>query len=188
MATEASIVWDDRPAELLGAVLRAGGADGMPASASGRLRAATEYLRRSRRMVAVDEAQHLGPRCLGAIKTLVNQSPGEWLLLGVPTLRRRLDLAAYEEARQLSTNRLAESVRLALERGDVERYLQHKFPTAARRELKAGAAVIRDAALRSGNWAFVRDATRIALEMAPEGTEPTAQTLAEAAGAAAARR
>ena len=185
---EASIVWDDRPGELLGAILAAAGADGMPPSGPLRLASAVDFLRRSRRMVAVDEAQHLGPRCLGTIKTLVNQSPGEWLLLGIGTLRRRLDLAAYEEARQLSTNRLAESLRLGLTREDVTRYLVHAFAGADKKELKAGAALIRDAAERSGNLAFVRDAAQQARAMTAEGEQPTVTIFSEAVRAVSARR
>ena len=188
IALEASIVWDDRPGELLGALLEAGGADGMPSSGPLRLAAAVEFLCRSRRMVAVDEAQHLGPRCLGAIKTLVNRTPGEWMLLAMGTLRRRMDLAAYEEARQLSTNRLAESVRLGLTQDDVARYIAHAFPAADKKDIKAGAALVRDAAQHAGNWSFVRDAVQQARDMTPEGQQPAVLTFSEAAGAVSARR
>ena len=188
VALEASVVWEDRPGELLGAILESGGADGLPPSGPQRLARAVDFLRRSRRMVAVDEAQHLGPRCLGTIKTLVNQTPGEWLLLGIPTLRRRLDLAAYEEARQLSTNRIAESVRLGLTADDVASYLAHAFPTVKKAQLKAGAALVRDAAAKAGNLAFVRDAALQAQAMTPEGEEPTAQIFAEAVRAVSGRR
>lgn len=188
VALEASVVWEDRPGELLGALLEAGGADGLPPSGPQRLERAVDFLRRGRRLVAVDEAQHLGPRCLGTVKTLVNRTPGEWLLLGIPTLRRRLDLAAYEEARQLSTNRLAESVRLGLTADDVGRYLAHVFPAATKAQLKAGAALVRDAAVKAGNLAFVRDAADQAQAMTPEGEVPTAQIFSEAVKAVSARR
>lgn len=188
VALEASVVWDDRPGEFLGALLEAGGADGLPPSGPQRLARAVDFLRRGRRLAAVDEAQHLGPRCLGTIKTLVNQTPGEWLLLGIPTLRRRLDLAAYEEARQLSTNRLAESVRLGLTADDVARYLAHVFPTVKKAQIKVGAALVRDAAAKAGNLAFVRDAARQAQAMTPEGEEPTDKIFAEAVMAVSARR
>lgn len=185
---EASVVWEDRPGELLGAILAASGAEGLPASAPARLAAVTKWLRKSRRMIAVDEAQHLGPRCLGTIKSLVNATPGEWLLLGIGTLRKRLDMDAYQEARQLTTNRLSEALRLGLTREDVARYLAHVFPAAAKADIKAGAAIVRDAAEDAGNMAYVRDAARQARDMTAEGESPTAQVWAEAVKAVNARR
>jgi type II secretory pathway predicted ATPase ExeA len=188
VALEASVVWEDRPGEFLGALLEASGANGLPSSGSQRLARAVDFLRRGRRMVAVDEAQHLGPRCLGTIKTLVNLTPGEWLLLGIPTLRRRLDQADHEEARQLSTNRLFESVRLGLTDDDVARYLAHVFPTVKKAQIKVGASLVRAAAAKAGNLAFVRDAARQAQAMTPEGEEPTDKIFAEAVLAVSGRR
>ena len=188
LCVEASVVWEDRPGELLGAILTASGADGLPSGQAVRLERVREYLRKSRRMVAVDECQHLGPRCLGAIKTLVNGTPGEWLLLGMGTLSKRMASDAYQEARQLATNRLSEAVKLGLTREDVAAYLCHVFPQADRKALKAGAALVRDAADNCGNMAFVRDAARQAADMLGEGEQPTAQVFAEAVKAVSARR
>lgn len=188
MRVEASTVWEDRPGSLLGAILKTLGAAGLPASAEQRLERVIDLLGRSRRMMAVDEAQHLGPRLMGTIKTLVNQTPGEWVLLSMGTLRGRMDLDAYQEARQLLTNRLCEVVVLKLTREDVERYLRHSFPSADRRQLKAGAALLRDAADNQGNLSFVRDAVTVIRDMTAEGEQPTAQTIAEAVKAVAAKR
>ena len=104
------------------------------------------------------------------------------------TLSKRLTYEAYQEARQLATNRLCEAVRLGLTREDVAAYLAHVFPQADRKQLKAGAELVRAAADNCGNMAFVRDAARQAADMTGEGEQPTAQVFAEAVKAVSARR
>ena len=188
LCCEASVVWEDRPGELLGAILLATGADGLPSGQAVRLERVVEYLRKSRRMVAVDECQHLGPRCLGTIKTLVNATPGEFLLLGMGTLSRRMASDAYQEARQLSANRLCEALKLTLTCEDILCYLDHCFPKADKASLKKGAAIIRPAEDNAGNMAFVRDAARQTRDMLAEGAEPTPEVFAEAVKAVSARR
>lgn len=177
---EASVVWGDSPNELLGDLLLRAGAAGLPPTMSQRMERATAYLRSSRRMIAVDEAQHMGPRCLGTIKTLVNRTPGEWLLLSQNTLRRRLDMDAYQEARQLSENRLMEIIQLMLSADDVERYLRHLFPSADRAQVATGAEIMRAAADGNGNMSFVRDASETARNMLAPGEELMAHIISEA--------
>ncbi len=184
---EASDCWADAPGAMLAALLRALGCADVPTSRAERLSTAVDLLGRSRRCCVVDEAHHLGPHCLNTLKTLVNQTPGEFLLACIPTLWARLESKSYLEARQLTTNRLAERVKLALSQADIVRYLRHALPDAAEAALKAGARLIHPAALGHGNFAFVRDVAGAVRRLAADG-QPDAKIFADAVEAAAARR
>jgi DNA transposition AAA+ family ATPase len=186
---EASDAWGDSPTALLGALLRALGVGDVPSGRAELLLRAVEALGRSRRCTVVEEAHHLGKRCLNTLKTLVNQTPGEFVLVAIPTLWSRLEGAAYQEARQLTTNRLSERVRLHLHEADIVRYMA-AYPFAQRPDaatLKAAAKLARPVAEAHGNMAFVRDFARIAAQLAGEEA-PAVQTFADAAQAAQRRR
>lgn len=185
--TEASDCWGDSPAALLGAILRALGCSDFPAGRVDRLEKVIDLLCRSRRCLVVDEAHHLGPHCLNTLKTLVNQTPGEFIVAAIPTLWSRLEGKAYMEARQLTTNRLAERVKLDLSELDIVRYLRHVLPEADEAALKAGAKVIRPTALGNGNMAFVRDVSGAIRRLAPDG-KPDVKLISDAVNAAAKRR
>jgi DNA transposition AAA+ family ATPase len=192
VTVEASDAWGDRPAALLGAVLRALGVGELPVGTVARLEKCQELLGISRRCVAVDEAHHLGPHCLNVVKTLVNTTPGEWILVAIPTLWSKLETKSYQEARQISTNRLSERIRLELAEADIERYMARAFevdgsPRADAAALKAAAKIIRPAAQVAGNFAFVRDACRCLREIAG-GQDLTAQHAADAVTSAGKRR
>ena len=184
---EACDAWGDRPAALLGAMLRATGCEGMlPSGATARLEALQERLCTSRTCVAVDEAHHLGPHCLNTIKTLVNTTPGEFVLVAIPTLWGKLESQAYMEARQLSTNRLAERVKLQLEVADVAEYLRLSRPEAWPKAAAArrAASLILPSARQSGNMAFVRDVARLL----PSSGEISPEAVAQAVSEVCARR
>ena len=185
---EAGTVWQDRPGELLGAILKAAGYEGNVQGTTERMVKVQEILRKSRRCVAIDEAHHMGPHCLGTIKALVNSTPGEFLLAAMATLWHRMESGAYQEARQISTNRLCERVRLALTNEDIGKYLAHVFPRADKAALKKGSALIRPAADNCGNMAFVRDVARQTRDMLEENAQPTPEVIAEAVKAVSARR
>lgn len=192
VTVEASDAWGDRPSALLGALLRALGVGELPQGTVPRLERCQELLGVARRCVAVDEAHHLGPHCLNTVKTLVNVTPGEWILVAIPTLWAKLETRSYQEARQLSTNRLSERIRLELTERDVERYLARALdqpggPKADPAALRACAKVIRPAAVACGNLAFVRDCAK-ALSASCSGQELTAQAASDAVAASARRR
>lgn len=157
---EASDVWADSPNAFLGAILRALGVTELPAGRVQRLEDVQQRLSISRRCLVVDEAHHLGPHCLNTVKTLVNTTPGEFILVAIPTLWNKLQAHAYQEAKQIATNRLSERVKLTLDEADVRTYLAKRFPDAAAADLKTAARIIRPSALLSGNYAFVRDVCR----------------------------
>ena len=157
---EASDVWADSPNAFLGAILRALGVTELPAGRVQRLEEVQARLAISRRCLVIDEAHHLGPHCLNTVKTLVNTTPGEFILVAIPTLWNKLQAHAYQEAKQIATNRLSERVKLTLDEADVRTYLAKCFPDAAAADLKTAARIIRPSALLSGNYAFVRDVCR----------------------------
>ena len=157
---EASDVWADSPNAFLGAILRALDVAELPAGRVQRLEDVQQRLSISRRCLVVDEAHHLGPHCLNTVKTLVNTTPGEFILVAIPTLWNKLQAHAYQEAKQIATNRLSERVKLTLDEADVRTYLAKRFPDAAAGDLKTAARIIRPSALLSGNYAFVRDVCR----------------------------
>ena len=175
---EASDVWADSPNAFLGAILRALGVTELPAGRVQRLEEVQSRLSISRRCLVIDEAHHLGPHCLNTVKTLVNTTPGEFILVAIPTLWNKLQAHAYQEAKQIATNRLSERVKLTLDEADVRLYLAKRFGAEAPRSdmgkganreaprsdmaaaLKVAAKIIRPAALLAGNYAFVRDVAR----------------------------
>lgn len=156
---EATVVWDDNPNALLGAALDALGVKEQAISREGRLRQLLAKLRQARTALAIDEAHHMGPDCLNACKTIVNQTPGEVILLALPTLWRRLERGAYEEVKQLLGNRLAERIKLGkLREADVRKLLARRL---GHEDPKSVAAVLERAAALSaegkphGNLSFV---------------------------------
>lgn len=178
---EASDVWADSPNAFLGAILRALGVAELPGGRVQRLEDVQARLSLSRRCLVVDEAHHLGPHCLNTVKTLVNTTPGEFILVAIPTLWNKLQAHAYQEAKQIATNRLSERVKLALDEADIRTYLGKRFPDAAPADLKVAARIVRPSALLAGNYAFVRDVARELRDLAPE-------SVSRAVTAVAARR
>ena len=155
---EATEVWNDSPMSMLGAFLIAMGVKEIPYNQTDRLRLVIDLLSQSRRGVLLEEAHHLGPRLLNTIKTLVNNTPGEFFLFAVDTLWRKLERAAYEEARQLSQNRLAERIVLPenLMPSDVEKFLTRRIKWA-HGDIAQAVKLVLDKSATYGRFAFVRD-------------------------------
>lgn len=189
LVVEATDCWGDSPAAMLGAVLRAFDPRGeLPTGRVERLEKTLEKLNTSRRCLVIDEAHHLGPHSLNVLKSLVNQTPGEFVLVCIPTLWARLEGSAYMEARQLTTNRLSERVRIDLTEADIGRYLRHAFDGIDAATVAAAAKLIRPAALAAGNFAFVRDTCHAARRMLAGDKAPDIKTFADAVAAAQRRR
>jgi len=169
LLVEVSAAWGDSVTAMLGQILREFGVQEMSNGRADRLEAVVEKLKTSRRCLALDEAHHLGPRTLNTVKTLVNRTPGEFVLLTLPTLWRRLERQAYEEARQLTTNRLAERIKLKLTIGDITKILTRRVP-ALSGDVKQAAKLIGVRAPQYGNLAFVRDVSKRLANMS-DGTE-----------------
>ena len=169
--TEASEVWADSPMAFLGAVLRATGDKNPPYNTVVRQQKVEEHLKLGRVCLIVDEGHHLGPRCLNTIKGLLNNTPGEFVVLALYSLWKRLEREAYEEVKQLTGNRLAIRIQLRLQNSDVLKMLQRRLTWIdqdGEKSLEASKAVtlLTEKAPRYGNLAFVREVCKQAAEMA----------------------
>lgn len=154
---EATDVWGDNPNSFLGAVLDALGVRDQPSGRDARLRKVVAKLSARRVALAIDEAHHLGQKCLNTAKTLINATarsahPCEVILLALPTLWRRLERAAFEEVKQLLGNRLAERIKLGeLRESDVRKVLARRMRVE---DPRSAGAVLKEARSR-GNLSFV---------------------------------
>ncbi len=110
----------------------------------------------------------MGPRCLDTVKTLVNRTRGEFVLMAMATLWDRLGTRAYFEARQIGTNRLSERVVLELTLGDIVQYLANALPSQlSDDDLATAARLLLPPSIQSGNFAFVRDVTDLLADVSP---------------------
>lgn len=179
--TEAEETWRDSLNAMLGGLLRALGARHVPASSEGRMDALKTRLQTSRTALIIDEAHHMGPRALNALKTLINQTPGEFVLLCLPALWERLAKEAYQEARQLTLNRMRERIHLdAITATDAARFIERRVPCidgAAR----AAADLARANATPRGGFAWLAACAREATRIEASDTETFARALARAA-------
>lgn len=148
-------------------------------SAASKQRAIITELKQTRRCLCLDEAHHLGPRCLDVLKALINQTPGEFVAFAMPTLWNRLKQSAYEECRQLTGNRLAERVSLELKPTDIAKLLTQRLGLTA--EAPTAAKLLADAAARHGNLAFIRDVITRVRKANKGGEEPTVELITQAA-------
>jgi DNA transposition AAA+ family ATPase len=162
---EATVAWGDRPRALLCAILTALGVKEHPVAEADCMIKAIEKLGESRRGILIDEGHHMGPRCLNAIKTVINQTYSEVIVFAMKTLWNRLERAAYEECRQLTGNRLAERIRLELRERDVERILEGRLKLGKPDMKKAVEVCMIQAPLR-GNLGFVREVCKRARSQA----------------------
>ena len=165
--SEADETWRTSLNAMLGGLLRALGVQEIPTSADERKTKLLATLGDT--CLIIDEAHHLGLPALNMVKTLLNQTGVKIVFLCIPTLFRRLESLAYEEARQLTKNRLAERVRLgAPSAKDVESFLSRRLkwvPGA----MEPCAAKLADLAAAHGFWNFVNLVARAAMAEAKNG-------------------
>lgn len=111
---EARTTWAKSAAPMLEAILVAHGKDSkaLPISANHKLTEALDLLSRSRTCVMIDEAHHMGLDALNTCKSIINATPGEVVLLAMDTLWRKLEWASFEDARQLTQNRLCARIQV----------------------------------------------------------------------------
>jgi DNA transposition AAA+ family ATPase len=172
---EATVGWGDSPGAMCNAILKACGVKEVPPSIYERTEKVIELLAEGsrRRCLMVEEAHHMGVRCLNLLKTLINRTPGEFVLLTYPTLWARLEQRAYHEARQLTGNRLAERIRLQVDAADVKKFVSRRVPNAVKTLNGKFDQVIQllvARAPRHGNLGFVREVCDRVLTVS-EGTD-----------------
>lgn len=180
----ASRVWKDKPMALLSEIWAALGKNGGLGFGRVALKNVEDALKANRIAVAIDEAHYLGPEQLNTITTLVNSTPGEFILAGQPTLWSRLenDRGAYYEARQLTKNRLSCRIRVAdLADGDPEvRYLLERRLPWLGSDAEKGAAMMMRHAAGNGNLGMVRNVIERCEEAIDEGAPQAWETFAQA--------
>jgi DNA transposition AAA+ family ATPase len=167
LTIEANVAWNDSPQAMLGAILFEFGKKDVPFT--DRLSKTIEHLNKARRTLAIEEAHHLGPRCLNLVKTLVNQTTAEFLLIAIDTLWRKLETRAYEEAKQLTGNRLADKINLgrAVRESDVRKMLERRITNWENGDIKKAVHIVSEKANGStGLYAFIRETCKRANEKA----------------------
>jgi len=181
--TEATDLWRNgktATSAMLGDILRALGVSDAPASSTQKLEKCVDTLNQTRVCLGIDEAHHCGPTALNLLKTLVNRTPGEFLLGAMGTLWRRLETQTYEEARQLTQNRLYERVRLAAAaREDVEALLTRRLPSMSC-DRQAASRAVADAAANRGGLKFVAKVAAAAKTLAAEDGAVDMETIGKA--------
>jgi DNA transposition AAA+ family ATPase len=181
ISLECMKAWNDNPNAFLGDLMLA---LGLPINADAnaayqKQRRVIEHLSASRACILLDEGHHLGPRCLDVLKALINRTPGEFILFAMGTLWNRLKQAAYEECRQLTGNRLAERVRLALTDRDISLLLTTRL-SLPKAEAATATALLREPAAKHGNLRFIADVI-LRVRKAAKGTEATVELITAAA-------
>lgn len=167
---EADETWKESPNAMLGGLLRALGVKEIPQSSEARKTKLVEYLLANPSCLLLDEAHHLGPRTLNLVKTLLNQTACQFVFLAIPTLFRKLESAAYEEAKQLTHNRMCERVRLAgPTAAETVKFLERRLKFEAD-ALKPCAAVCSERAPQYGHWNFVNLVARKCRQLVGKGT------------------
>ena len=143
----------------------------------------------ARRCLVIDEAHHLGPKTMNVVKTILNQTPGEIVLLAMGTLWRRLEMpgAAYEEAKQLTLNRMSERIRFdGVDDTDVARLVERRLGLTGA-DAGGVARTLAAEARQFGNLNFVVSVCRRARRKAGKDAV-TADHVAKAVAAEKARR
>lgn len=158
--------WKDSLSAMTGGLLIALNQPDIPVGADARKRKLIDLLKQTPCCLVLDEAHHLGPRTLNLVKSLINQTECQFVWLAIPPLLRRLESNAYEEARQLTRNRLCERVKLSSpDQSDTEKFITRRLNLSAD-AAKPMAKTLCERAQNYGNWNFVdlvcRKAKRLA--------------------------
>lgn len=119
-------------------------------------------LRDRKLLLIINEAHHMGPRTLNMLKTIINQTPTIIVLECIPTLLTRLLSSSYEEAIQLTGNRLCERVYLSSPPPDeILMMLERRGVKFADPEVRnAAAKTLATEAPNFGNWRYVSQVAR----------------------------
>lgn len=130
-----------------------------------------DTLKERKLVLIINEAHHLGPRGLNMVKTILNQSPTVVVLECIPALLTRLLSGSYEEAVQLTGNRLCERVYLAPpSAAEILLLTERRGVKFADKETANSAAkALSGQAPMFGNWRYVSQVTRKLREATQRG-------------------
>lgn len=161
ISLRATVTWADAPMALMAALLKRLGDDSPPSNQAERFTLCVEKLKATRRAVFLEDAHHLGPRCLALIIAFIDETPGEWLLAAVDSLWAKIQTRAYQEIEQLRFNRLAEKITLGrvVRDTDVQKLLERRVTWSVdpKVAIKSVLALLVDKANAHGRLAFVRE-------------------------------
>lgn len=132
-------------------------ADGLPVSFAQRKKKLFDALNERKRILIIDEGQEMGPFCLNLLKSIINQTPTVVLLCVIPTIFRRLESKSYEDAIQLTGNRLYERVRIpSPEPAEVGKFLDRRGISFADEKTRQEAiGKLCEKAPYAANWKFI---------------------------------
>ena len=130
-----------KPSAMLAGLARALGHREPPTGEAALLDCVIGQLCAGRKLLLIDEAHHLSGRTVNYLIALINRTPGEFILLSIPTLWRKLEQQSWEECRQLTRNRLHQRIVVTrLAEGDAARVIARRLG-CAEAEAKAMAKV-----------------------------------------------
>lgn len=133
-----------------------------------------DELNKRKLILIIDDAHRMGPRGLNMLITLIDKSLVVPVLFGLPVLLRRLFTTAYEEAIQLTGNRLCERVSLdSPSAGEILDLFTSRGVTFADKPTEADASKrLVGECPDFGNWRFIVKVQRECFRMA--GGKPMA--------------
>jgi type II secretory pathway predicted ATPase ExeA len=172
LGVSASRVWRDKPSALLKEIWKAMGKTGSLGHGPDALDRVAAALKETRVCLAIDEAHYMGPEQLNTVTSLIERTPGEFILVGQPSLWSKLenDKGAFQEARQLTKNRLSRRIRvgeITADDPEIKMLLERRLPWLD----KVGEAVelLGQHASSHGNLGFVRNVIERCEEALEEG-------------------
>ena len=125
-----------------------------------------DELRKSKKILIINEAHHMGIRAINLCKTLINQTPTVIVWLCEPTLMGRLLSSSFTETTQLTGNRLFETVHLRTPpSNEILDLMERRGVKFADKETRntAGSKLAAEAPA-FGNWRFVVQVSRKLIE------------------------
>ncbi len=161
ISVRATVAWSDSPMSFMAAILERLGVKNPPGIQSERFTKVVEKLNETRRAVFIEDAHHLGPRCLALIISLIDETPGEFLISAVDRLWTKIQSRAYQEIEQLRLNRLAEKIVLGDEvrERDVQKLLERRvnWEGEAAPAIRKVLPLLLEKAKHNGRLALVRE-------------------------------
>jgi DNA transposition AAA+ family ATPase len=149
---------------------RSGAASGdelaIPFAPSERLALLLSEGAKRKRLLLVNEAHHMGPSAINLTKTIINRTDWVVVWLCIPKLLNDVLKANFEEAIQMTGNRLNTRVRLQTPPSEeVSMLFERRGIRFANKDTEARVSrAVSDESKMFGNWRFVIQFTRLARE------------------------